>query len=164
MREYRSSALLWSGSIQFLRFPRTIGQDLQETGQLKPTLELMPNVRPLMRLTRNAPAPMALFDPQGRYLAGSKSWEQITKIRRQDYYGKTIEVAGAGLPPNLVDLHQRARRGEHFVNAEERYVDAEGVERWLSCEYRPIIGSKDVRLDHWGDVVSVDVVAEADVL
>ena len=92
-----------------------------------------------MRLTRDAPAPMALFDAEGRYLAGSKSWEQITNITAKEYYGQPIEAVKAELPSHLAEQHRRAQTGEHFLSDEERYVDALGVERWLRCEYRPVM-------------------------
>ena len=113
--------------------------DAQDTRQLNPDLKLTARTRSLMRLTRNAPVPMAVFDDEGRYLAGSKSWEQITNIKRKLYYGRPITSDNTELAPNLPELHRRARNGEHFVSEAERYIDASGKERWLRCEYRPVV-------------------------
>ena len=102
--------------------------------------ELDSRTRPLARTTHNAPVAMALFDPQRRFLAASKSWRKITNIWGQDYLGLTIEQIRSSGPDHLAEHHRRAAAGEHFVSDEEEYLDTAGVQRWLCCEYRPVIG------------------------
>ncbi len=92
-----------------------------------------------MRLTRNAPVPMALFDPDQRLLAASPSWAQLTDLKIEDDCGLRVEQAWPDAPPHIVDQHRRAAAGEHFVNEHEEYVDSAGVRRWLCCEYRPVL-------------------------
>ena len=92
--------------------------------------ELDSRTRPLARTTHNAPVAMALFDPQRRFLAASKSWRKITSIWGQDYLGLTIEQIRSSGPSHLAEHHRRAATGEHFVSDEEEYLDTSGVQRW----------------------------------
>ena len=110
---------------------------------MKRDRQLSPGAEPLLRSTRNAPVPMALFDSERRLLAASPSWIAITNLQQDDDCGLLVEQAWPGLDPAIVDLHKRAASGEHFVNDEEEYVDSEGFRRWLCCEYRPVHNPRD---------------------
>ena len=99
--------------------------------------QLSQGAEPLLRSTRDAPVPMAVFSLRHQLLAASKSWEQITNLQSKDYCGLTVQEVWPDFP-TLIALHQRAAAGEHFVNPEEEYIDSEGVRRWLCNEYRPM--------------------------
>ncbi len=111
-------------------------------------IKTTPNVEPMARMTREAPVPMALFDPQGRYLAASQSWAQATNLEGRDYVGLTIRQVNPKAP-ELAEFHRRAQAREHFVNDEEEYADAQGKARWMCCEYRPVLSGADSLLGYY---------------
>jgi PAS domain S-box-containing protein len=98
-------------------------------------------LRRLIHSTHDAPAAVALFDPQRRFLAASPSWELITNLRGRPYLGRRIEEMIEAVPPEALELHSRTSRGEHLLGQEEAYIGADGETRWLCCEYRPVMGS-----------------------
>jgi PAS domain S-box-containing protein len=124
--------------MQCLRLLIILGRwGIQESSALTRSSQPTAGVEALARVVRNAPAPMALFDAQRRFLAASKTWTSITNIESGDVIGRTVEEIYGADDPEKSARHQRAAAGEHFVNAEEEYVDADGERRWLCCEYRP---------------------------
>ncbi len=89
--------------------------------------------------TRASPGPSALFDEDGRCRAASTAWEAITNVIARNYLGLRIEEMVEGVSDQVVQMHDQVRRGAALINdAEESYIDVEGRQRWMQCEYRPM--------------------------
>jgi PAS domain S-box-containing protein len=117
-----------------------MGGPLRHSKARVPKPKLEPMLRRLAHSTHDAPAPVALFDVERRFLAASPSWELITNLRGRPYLGRLVEEAIDAVPQGALELHQRTCRGEHLLGQEEAYVGADGETRWLCCEYRPVMG------------------------
>ena len=113
---------------------RNVGE--QSRGRRRDRLE--PLLEPLRASTPNAPVPIALFDIDRRLLAASTAWEQLTGIAGLDYFGKRIDQVITDLDPEVVKLHRRCAMGEHLTQNEATYLGADGRQRWLNCEFRPV--------------------------
>ncbi len=89
--------------------------------------------------TRVSPGPSALFDSEGRCRAASPAWEALANTSGRSSLGLRIEEIAQGVSAQVVQMHRSVCNGDAVINdAEECYFDAQGRQRWLQSEYRPI--------------------------
>jgi PAS domain S-box-containing protein len=107
------------------------------TTQKRAEAALRENMELLRLFVDHAPAAIAMFDREMRYLHASRRW-------RDDYALGAREIVGHGhydifpdLSPELRAVHQRALRGEVVRADEDRFLRADGSVQWLRWEVRP---------------------------
>jgi PAS domain S-box-containing protein len=94
-----------------------------------------------MMSIRGSPLPIALFDPERRFVSATPSWEDICGFAGKHYVGRRIEEVIPEATEEVLERHRAAAGGRHAVSDHEAHVDGEGQTRWLSCAYLPICGA-----------------------
>jgi PAS domain S-box-containing protein len=95
-------------------------------------------IEQIARSTSASPGVVAMFDLDGKCRAASPGWEAIAGLCGRDYIGLSIEAVTPGASARTLELHRRAAGGENFIEPEQAVIDAQGLQRWLQYEYRPI--------------------------
>ncbi len=95
----------------------------------------------LRLLVGNAPAAVAMFDCEMRYLMTSQRWLQDYGLENRDIIGMSHyevfpEIRGMA---HWVDIHQRAIRGERFDIREDSWTRANGQKEWNQWAIHPWI-------------------------
>jgi PAS domain S-box-containing protein len=84
-----------------------------------------------------APAPLAMFDRQMRYLGASQRWLTGYGLRRQDVLGRSHYDVFPDLPERWRAVHQRVLQGAVEQAEEDRFDRADGSMQWLRWEVHP---------------------------
>src|SRR5208282_5808846 len=83
-----------------------------------------------------APAALAMFDREMRYLAASQRWIKDFELGRQSLIGRPHYEVFPNIPETWREEHRRAVAGEVISAGEDRYVRASGQTQWLRREVR----------------------------
>ncbi len=94
------------------------------------------NAEQLGLFIEQAPAAMAMFDREMRYLAASARWRADFGLRR-DLVGKSYYDVFPELGEEIRNIHRRALAGESASRQADKYVGFDGSERWLRWEIVP---------------------------
>jgi PAS domain S-box-containing protein len=105
--------------------------------QLAKLREAVERERRLLELfVEHAPADLAMFDRQMRYLAASRRW--YTTFRTpDDLIGRCHYDLFPELPAAWRESHRRTLAGETLSSSEDRFDRADGAVLWVSWETRP---------------------------
>jgi len=91
----------------------------------------------LMRLfIEHAPAALAMFDHDMRYIAASRRWIDDFRLGA-DIIGRPHYEIFQNTPENWRDAHRRGLAGEVVREPEDCYAHPDGTARWLRWEVRP---------------------------
>lgn len=85
----------------------------------------------------NAPAGIAMFDREMRYLALSRRWREDYSIHEDSLVGRCHYDVFPDMPQRWKDTHARGLAGEIVRCDEDRIPLPDGGEMWLSWEVRP---------------------------
>lgn len=85
----------------------------------------------------HAPVALAMLDRNFRYLTVSKRWLTDYHLGEQDLRGRGHYEVFPKIPERWRALHRRALAGETLHEEADRYVRADGSERWVRWEVRP---------------------------
>jgi len=108
----------------------------------------------LLRLfVEHAPASLAMFDREMRYLSLSRRWLRDYGLGEGDLRGLSHYDVFPGIPERWKAIHRRALAGEVVRNECDRFDRADGSVQWLRWEVRPWH-------DAAGDVAGIVVFSE----
>lgn len=85
----------------------------------------------------NAPAAIAMFDRDMRYLAVSKRWESDYHLDKRDIVGHSHYEIFPDIPESWKDIHSRGIAGEIIREDEDRFERLDGTVQWLRWEIQP---------------------------
>ncbi len=116
---------------------RLIGIALDITDRKQVEQALWEHERTLRRFTDVAPAAMAMFDRNMRYLAVSERFRKDFDLNDQDLIGRSHYDVFPEIPEHWRAVHQRCLAGAVARHPGERFVRADGSEQWIRWEVQP---------------------------
>jgi diguanylate cyclase (GGDEF)-like protein/PAS domain S-box-containing protein len=126
-------AILMRGTIQDITERKRIETDLRQSDEL------------FQLFTQHAPAALAMFDRDMRYIAVSRRWCDDFGLQRADILGRSHYEIFPDLPARWVTVHRRALGGETVKAEEDRFDRADGSMQWLRWEVHPwLTGTSDI--------------------
>jgi diguanylate cyclase (GGDEF)-like protein/PAS domain S-box-containing protein len=91
----------------------------------------------LKLFVENAPAAVAMFDRQMRYVVASKRWPIDTGLGEENIIGRCHYEVFPDLPASWKEMHQRCLTGAVEKSPEELFTRADGSIEWLRREIYP---------------------------
>ena len=91
----------------------------------------------LQLLIDHAPAAIALFDRDMRYVVASRRWRSDYRLGDQPIEGRSQYEVLPDLPSRWKELYARCLAGELISIAQDEFRRADGTVRWLKWDARP---------------------------
>jgi diguanylate cyclase (GGDEF)-like protein/PAS domain S-box-containing protein len=131
----RAIVIPWKNARGDLECLTTIGVDVTE--QRSAEIELKQAHARVQAFIKHAPAAVAMFDTQMRYVAHTDRWLQDYNLKQQSLVGLCHYDVFPEIPPHWKAKHQRILAGATESCEEERFQRADGSENILRWEVRP---------------------------
>jgi PAS domain S-box-containing protein len=103
----------------------------------KAEAELRQEQQHISLLIDHAPAALAMFDKEMRYLKVSKRWMSDFCVGDRDLTGLSHYDVFPEISETWREIHRRALQGEVLRNQEDLFLRADGSQQWLRWEVRP---------------------------
>ena len=117
--------------------PRLIGVNYDVTTERLAQQALAANEALLRQFIRHAPAAVAMFDRDLRYLSASDRWVSDYRLQGQDLVGRLHYEVFPDVPERWKEMHRRALAGAVERCDEDPFPRVDGTTEWLEWECRP---------------------------
>jgi diguanylate cyclase (GGDEF)-like protein/PAS domain S-box-containing protein len=117
--------VLMRGTIQDITDRKRTEADLRQSEEL------------LQLFIKHAPASLAMFDRDMRYIAVSRRWCEDFNLRGSDILGRSHYEIFPDIPPRWLSIHRRALGGETIKSDEDAFERSDGSVQYLRWEVRP---------------------------
>jgi diguanylate cyclase (GGDEF)-like protein/PAS domain S-box-containing protein len=124
-RDEAGTPVLMRGTIQDITDRKRTEADLRQSEEL------------LQLFIGHAPAALAMFDRDMRYIAVSRRWCDDFSLRGSDILGRSHYEIFPDLPPRWLAVHRRALGGETIKSDEDSFERSDGSVQFLRWEVRP---------------------------
>ena len=116
---------------------QTVLRKRAELSRVKAELELRESNEILQLFIHHAPAALAMFDEEMRYIAASNRWMADYQLSDRDLTGRSHYEIFPEISKEIKDVHRRALAGEIINSDEDRFERTDGSIQWLAWEVRP---------------------------
>jgi len=107
------------------------------TAQQKSFQRLQESEEKLRLFIEHAPAALAMFDREMRYIAASKRWLDDNKVSLKEIIGAVHYDVVPDIPEEWKKIHQRGLNGESLKNDDDKFVRENGSIQYLKWEVIP---------------------------
>lgn len=114
-----------------------IGTIRDVTARTKADLALRESQELLRLFIKHAPAAIAMFDRDMRYLSVSRRWMEVHALEGADLIGRSHYEIFPQIPESWRETHRRVLEGASIQPAEEQLELADGSIRWVRRRVRP---------------------------
>jgi PAS domain S-box-containing protein len=133
----RSFTVAYEPHVVGLEASRVVVVIVDVTEQRRAEKSLKENEGRLNLFIDHAPAAIAMFDREMRYIAASRRWRFDHKLGKRDLIGRSHYDIVPDIPERWKAIHRQALSGEVVEADEDRFDRADGTVLWLRWEVRP---------------------------